>query len=112
DRLLIDYPGDAEVLRIALKGDRPQDLVKIVNAVKESYLSEVVNVERMQRLEQRSKLENSYTKNRKEWEEKAKIYNSRLKQEEIPTTESAQVKKKIAMEQLEDMMRNYHFLKA
>ena len=48
EELQVDFPGEAELMRIALRG-RGEDaaqMVKVVNAVKDSYLSEVTDTER------------------------------------------------------------------
>ena len=42
DEMLIDYPQDAEILRVAMKGTRKGDVVQIVDVVVKKYLSEVV----------------------------------------------------------------------
>lgn len=65
-QLSVDYPGDAEIMRISMRGDRPKELATIVNSVKESYMDEIVNAEREERLRQRDVLERLYKKNREE----------------------------------------------
>lgn len=45
DELLVDYPSGGDILRIRMKGEKVDDLVKIVDSVKEAYLKEVVDKE-------------------------------------------------------------------
>lgn len=52
----ISSPGE-EFIRITLEGDRPQDLAKIVQAVADAFLEEVVNKERTDRQDRLRKLE-------------------------------------------------------
>jgi capsular exopolysaccharide synthesis family protein len=61
--LKADYSLAPEILRISMSGDRPDDLVQLVNAVREAYIQEVVDKEyneRRDRLEQLKKLYAEY----------------------------------------------------
>jgi capsular exopolysaccharide synthesis family protein len=57
EELKVEYQEGSEILRIALSGGEPVELAKIVNAVKDAYLKEIVYVEREKRKEQQDKLE-------------------------------------------------------
>lgn len=54
--LKVDYPGDAELMQILLRGDEPAELPKIVNAVKDAYLRLIVNKERDEKIDRREKI--------------------------------------------------------
>ena len=41
-KLIIDYPDDSEILRVAIKTKKSSDSIKIVNIVVEKYQSEIV----------------------------------------------------------------------
>ena len=45
DEIIVVAPPDSELLQIKMRGKDPQQLVKIVNAVKDSYIDNVVEVE-------------------------------------------------------------------
>ncbi|HEY2827122.1 MAG TPA: polysaccharide biosynthesis tyrosine autokinase [Pirellulales bacterium] len=45
DEIIVVAPPDSELLQIKMRGKDPQQLVKIVNAVKDSYVDNVVEVE-------------------------------------------------------------------
>lgn len=45
DEIMVVAPPDSELLQIKMRGKDPQQLVKIVNAVKDSYIENVVAVE-------------------------------------------------------------------
>ncbi len=58
--LLVDEEISPEFLRVGLAGEYPRDLAVIVNAVKDSYLNEVVYNERQERIDRLKKLEESF----------------------------------------------------
>ena len=49
EHLEVSFINDSEILQIGLKGDHPEEIAAIVNAVKDAYMEEVVNVERKRR---------------------------------------------------------------
>ena len=58
--LNVDEQISPEFLKISLQGEYPEDLALIVNAIKESYLNEVVYNERNDRIENLRKAEESH----------------------------------------------------
>ncbi len=58
--LKVDEQISPEFLKISLQGEYPEDLALIVNAVKDSYLNEVVYNERNKRIENLRKAEESH----------------------------------------------------
>jgi len=58
--LTVDEQISPEFLKITLQGEYPEDLALIVNAVKDSYLNEVVYNERNQRIDSLRKAEESH----------------------------------------------------
>src|SRR5262249_14492969 len=57
DEIFVVAPLGSEVLQIKMRGKDPQQLVKIVNAVKDSYMKNVVNAERADLLQTQATLE-------------------------------------------------------
>ena len=51
-----------DILRIAMSGDHPEELVLLVDAVTEAYLQEVVNKEQKKRLERLDQLKELYNR--------------------------------------------------
>jgi len=43
EELSVRYPGSAEIMEVSLKGEDPSAIAKIVNAVTQAYMDEVVN---------------------------------------------------------------------
>jgi capsular exopolysaccharide synthesis family protein len=54
--LQVDFPQGSEIMRIALNGDQADELRTLVKAVKDTYLTEVVNKEKIEKEERRQKL--------------------------------------------------------
>ena len=44
-QLHVDFPGDAEIMRVILFGDSPKDAATLANAIVDAYMTEVVNGE-------------------------------------------------------------------
>jgi capsular exopolysaccharide synthesis family protein len=75
--LQVDYNvGSPELMRIALKGDKPEELAELVNAVTRAYLAEIVNKERKKRLDHLDQLKGYYSK----YDENLRIKRRTLKQ--------------------------------
>jgi capsular exopolysaccharide synthesis family protein len=49
EHLDVGFVNDSEILRIALRGDHPEELEEVVNEITTAYMNEVVYVERSQR---------------------------------------------------------------
>lgn len=85
-----------EFLRISLEGDRPDDLAKIVNAVSDAFLEEVVNKERTTRQDRLRKL-NAFSD---EINQELRAKNNALKKlaDSLKTTDSETLSVKRQME--------------
>ncbi len=104
NQLLIDYPDDSEVMRIALKGTKKDEVTKIVNAVVDKYLKEIVQHEREVRMEQESKLERSYSTYAEDYQKQLAALRKLHDVHKTSSSEAAQLKKKLAFEQLSEML--------
>jgi hypothetical protein len=54
ENLRVDFPEDAEIMRIAVRGKPSEELATLVNAVTDAYLSEIVNngqIEKLRRVD-------------------------------------------------------------
>jgi hypothetical protein len=60
EHLVADYANEPEILTVSLSGDDPEELVPIVNAVTHVYLEDVVDKERLERLQWLDKLNGIY----------------------------------------------------
>jgi polysaccharide biosynthesis transport protein len=59
----VGMPGESEVVQIRLRGENAKEITQIVNAVTQSYLNDVVNKEKAERLQRRDALERKYKEN-------------------------------------------------
>lgn len=66
DHIKTTYPNDAEVLRVSMRGENPEELKKLVDAVTDAYLNETVFKQRVSLRERANKLSNEYAKARDE----------------------------------------------
>ena len=103
--MILDYPDDAEVLRVSIKDTQPAELIKIVNAIVEKYLSEVVQKARDDRFDQEEKLEKRYSDYQIEYKRQAEALNNLEKTERAGTSESAKMEKEMARDQLADAIQ-------
>ena len=53
----VSFPGDSEIMEIAVTGDDPSELVTLVNAVKDAFMEEVVGVDRENHLRRKRVLD-------------------------------------------------------
>jgi Mrp family chromosome partitioning ATPase/capsular polysaccharide biosynthesis protein len=58
----VDFSVGPEILRIAVTGDKPEELVVLVNALREAYLQKIVNWERSERVNKIGQQEEVYGK--------------------------------------------------
>lgn len=59
-QIRVRFPGEADILEISMKGEDPQQIKEIVNAVKDAYMEQVVNVDREFVLRRKNLLQQSY----------------------------------------------------
>ncbi|MBI3462084.1 MAG: hypothetical protein HY000_03355 [Planctomycetes bacterium] len=57
EALEVDFPGDAEILRISLRGDNAKELPTLVNAVVDAFLREVADGDQTRQLRRIQELE-------------------------------------------------------
>lgn len=68
-------PMESEVLQVKLRGENASDVKEIVNAVTRSYLDDIVNKEKTERLERRDTIERQHKANVVELRRKRTEYN-------------------------------------
>jgi capsular exopolysaccharide synthesis family protein len=100
-QIIVDFPGDAEIMRVAMRGERPKELATLVNAVKQAYMDEIVNNEREESMRQRDVLERSYRKNREEIRVRMDALYQLHKQYGTSSSQAAQLKRQMAIKDLE-----------
>ncbi len=104
DRLVIEYPDDAEVLRVAMTGENRDEVVKIVNKLVEVYLKEIVQRERDRHLEYEAKLARTYANMASELQKQQDSLHALEALHNTPGSESARLKKDMAIEELNNYL--------
>jgi hypothetical protein len=104
DQLVIDYPDDAEILRVAMKGANRDEVVKIVNKIVEVYLKEIVQRERDMRLEQEAKLQRTYQNMAADLQKQQDSLHALEALHNTSGSESARLKKDMAIEELNNYL--------
>jgi capsular polysaccharide biosynthesis protein len=99
-RLIIDYPNDAEIMRIAMKGEKPDEVKKIVDKVAEVYLREIVYRDKQLRLENEEKLKKAYEKQKADYEMQLAALAKLREIHHTRGSETAELKKSLAMDEL------------
>jgi hypothetical protein len=105
-QLIIDFPDDAELMRVALKGRKPEELKIIIDKVVDKYMKEVVYREKEKKLEQEGKLAASYEEYTKRLQDQMRSVHALERLNKVSSSEVALVHKKIANEALQDAV-NY-----
>jgi len=82
-------PAESEVVQIRMRGDDPREVQKLVNAVTQAYLTDVVNKERTERLARRDMLEKKYKENMAEVRTRLETFNNLARS--LGTRDSAEV---------------------
>lgn len=88
-KLQILAPSDSEIVQVKLRGKNAADVAKIVNAVIDSFLEDVVNKDRTERLSRRDALEKKFKENQAELRSRRETLNSLAKQ--LGTRDSQEV---------------------
>jgi hypothetical protein len=104
NQLVIDYPDDAEILRVAMKGANRDEVVKIVNKIVEVYLKEVVQRERDMRLEQEAKLQRTYQNMTADLQKQQDTLHALEALHNTSGSESARLKNNMAIEELNNYL--------
>ncbi|MEX0978331.1 MAG: hypothetical protein WDZ48_05750, partial [Pirellulales bacterium] len=105
-QLLIDYPDDAEIMRIALKAKRSDEAVKLVDEVVNVYMKEIVQHDKQLRLDNEEKLRRAYEKQSADYEKELDALRLLESIHKTSGSEAAQLKKKMAIAELNAAMAN------
>jgi NADH dehydrogenase/NADH:ubiquinone oxidoreductase subunit G len=100
DALRVDFPGDAEIMRVSLKTNRPGDSQTIVDKVVQVYLAEIVERDKQLKQANEHKLQAAYERQGVEYEAALKQLSDLEKTFKTSGSEAAQLKKRLTLESL------------
>jgi succinoglycan biosynthesis transport protein ExoP len=87
--LLVTAPPESEVVQVRLRGKKAEDVAKILNAVINSFLDDIVNKDRTERLGRRDALEKKFKENMSELRSRRETLNNLART--LGTRDSAEV---------------------
>lgn len=105
DEVAIVAPMDQELLQIKMRGKDAQQLVKIVNAVKQSYLDNIVNADHIAKLRNRELVENSYKETMVQMQKKRELLDQLLKQYNAPDLQQVKIQSQLLIQQSYELSR-------
>ena len=85
----VSAPMESEVIQVRMRGENADEVTEIVNAVTNSYLVDVVNNEKKERLQRRDTLQKKYKENMAEVRTRLDTFNNLAKS--LGTTDSTEV---------------------
>ena len=107
DSVAVDTYNSPEILKISLAGGNPEDITKIVNAVKDAYLDEVVLADRKQRITRLNELERIHSETEEKVRQKEQRVESLAKELGTGDSQALSIKHQMALEQI-SLLRREH----
>jgi polysaccharide biosynthesis transport protein len=107
DKITVGTYNSPEILKISLEGDNPEDITKIVNAVKDAYLDEVVLADRKQRITRLNELERIHSETEEKVRQKEQRVESLAKELGTGDSQALSIKHQMALEQI-SLLRREH----
>ena len=104
EQLIIDYPDDAEILRVAIKGRMPGELRKIIDKVVDKYLQEIVQHERDMRMANEERLEKTLQQYQADLTQGRDSLHKMANLHKTSSSEVAQSAKRLALDELRETM--------
>lgn len=103
-QITVEYPGDTEIMRVSILTKRKDDSVKIVDKVVEVYLREIVENEKLRRMENENQLQRTSTQLDADYARESGALATLEKQYGTSGSEEAMMKKQLAIDELRTLM--------
>ncbi|MDA0918720.1 MAG: AAA family ATPase [Planctomycetota bacterium] len=107
DKITVGTYNSPEILKISLEGNNPEDITRIVNAVKDAYLDEVVLADRKQRITRLNELERIHSETEEKVRQKEQRVESLAKELGTGDSQALSIKHQMALEQI-SLLRREH----
>ena len=99
----VSFPGDGEIMQVAMTGKDPTQLAKLVDAVKDAYLDQVVAAQYEDGLRQKQVVEEGYQHALKEVENKADQFDELADQLGLADSEADGIEELLSLEILSEL---------
>ncbi|NQV23759.1 MAG: polysaccharide biosynthesis tyrosine autokinase [Rhodopirellula sp.] len=107
ENIVVGTYNSPEILKISLAGGHPEDITKIVNAVKDAFLDEVVLADRKQRIARLNELERIHSETEEKVRQKEQRVESLAKELGTGDSQALSIKHQMALEQI-SLLRREH----
>jgi polysaccharide biosynthesis transport protein len=98
----VDFPGNAEIMRVSLTGPEPDDVAILAGAVVDAYMHEVVNKDREEKRERLNELDRLYTEKSTERRRKKTLIKQLADQLKTNQLGTLALKEKMALQAYEE----------
>lgn len=105
ENLTVDFPGEAEIMRVSLKGDRPRDVALVIDAIVLTYMNEVVDVERNRRKQRLHNLDRVFVEKEEEIRKKREKLESLAEQLGTGDTNALSLKQQLALQRFAEFRK-------
>ena len=105
DEIMVDYPGGGDILRIRMKGENADELVKLVDAVKDAYTKEVLDKERQFKQSKRDTLQRELSTTTTKLAQKSKEELNLSRDLKAASSDAVQFQMQIMMNELQALRR-------
>jgi polysaccharide biosynthesis transport protein len=107
DELKVDYKEGSELLNVFMIGTDPDELVVLINAVTESYLTEVISQENKQKSDRLAELESIHEKGKEALRTRRENLSRRATDLGVSDAQTAGAKQLLLMTNLGDLRRQH-----
>jgi len=105
DELSVVFPGDSEIMQISMKGEDPKELTRLVNAVKDAYMDEIVFAMRTEQTVKLDVLKRAYQRNTNDVKRELKVVGDLRDQVGSGDSRVALLNEELALSELTKLKR-------
>lgn len=102
-----EYMEGSEILKIPLSGEQPTEIAAIVNAIKDAYIQEVVDVEKKERVKHLNDLEQIKTRSQRDLEGKRRTLETMKEALGVSSSSELTIQQKIMLDKFVEMQREH-----
>jgi len=110
--LRVDFPGNAEIMRVSLSGDRADEVAVLVRAVVDAYMNEAVDAERHRQKNRLDDLERLYAEKESEMRSRRNELKALENQLGASDTGALALKQQIALQQYAEARNEFSRLRS